>query len=293
MNSDLLTPEFLAKIEQLELTSRKALAGRMKGERRSARKGFSTEFADHRGYVTGDDLRFIDWNILIRLDRLFIKLFEEEEDLHFHLLIDTSKSMDFGEPTKFLHAKRIAAALAYIGLVNLDRVMVSTFSETLNTPLPPARGRKSALRMFDGISNLSIASGSNLEAACKSFAIRNSGKGIVVLISDLMDKNGFEAGLKYLIAKQMDVYVIHLLAAEEVDPPVTGDLQLVDAEDGDVAEITVSAPLLARYKKTLETFCTYARDYCTQRGIGYLFTTNQAPFETLVLKYLRERGLVI
>ena len=108
MNQDLLSPDFLAKIEQLELTSRRILSGRLKEERRSHRKGFSTEFADHRGYVSGDDLRFIDWNILIRLDRLFIKLFEEEEDLHFHLLIDTSRSMDFGEPTKFLHAKRIA-----------------------------------------------------------------------------------------------------------------------------------------------------------------------------------------
>ena len=107
-----------------------------------------------------------------------------------------------------------------------------------------------------------------------------------------MDKKGFEAGLRYLMARQMDVYVIHILSAEEVDPPVVGDLQLVDCEDGDLAEITVSAPLLARYKKTLETYCTAARDYCTQRGVGYLFTTNQVPFENLVLKYLRERGLV-
>lgn len=292
MTEELLTADFLAKIDQLQLISKKILASRMKGERRSKQKGFSTEFADHRSYVVGDDLRFIDWNILIRLDRLFIKLFEEEEDLQVHLLIDASKSMDFGEPTKFKHAQRIAAALAYIGLSNLDRVRITPFNLQADDSLPPARGRKSAMRVLDQIQKLVPQGSTSLESACKSLAMKAAGKGVVILISDLMDKNGFEAAIRYLLARQMDIFVIHLLSSEEIDPPAAGDLRLVDAEDGDTAEITVSAPLLARYKKTLESYCSEIRDFCHQRGVSYLFTSNQIPFEEIVLGYLRERGLI-
>lgn len=292
MPEPLLSPDFLARLEQLELSSRKVLAGRLKGERRSKRKGSSVEFADHRGYVVGDDLRHIDWNIMIRLDRLFIKLFEEEEDLHFNLLIDSSLSMDFGTPTKLLFAKRVAAALAFVGLVNQDRVAVHPFSDGLMPSMPAARGRRSLWRVMDYLDKIQPAAGSNLASACRSFALKQSSKGIVVLISDLLDKQGYESALRYLLARQMDIYVIHILAAEEVDPEVVGDLQLLDAEDDDAADVTISAPLLKRYKATVESFCAGARDFCTKRAISYLFTTNLAPFEQLVLNYLRQRGLV-
>src|ERR1700736_1893177 len=127
----LLEPDFLARLEQLELVSRKIFIGRMKGERRSKRKGQSVEFADYRNYVVGDDLRFLDWNLYARLDRLFLRLFMEEEDLHFYVLVDNSLSMDFGTPTKLHYARQIAAALGFIGLVNLDRVVIEAFSENL------------------------------------------------------------------------------------------------------------------------------------------------------------------
>lgn len=290
--NDLLSPEFLNKLEQLELVSRKIFHGRLKGERRSKRKGSSVEFADYRNYVVGDDLRFIDWNILIRLDKLFLKLFEEEEDLHFNVLIDVSASMDFGEPKKLRYATQVAAALAFIGLVNQDRVRVFTFSDDLDDSMPATRGRKSMWRVLDYLGKVKPAAGSNLGQSCRTFSIRNRGKGIVVLISDLLDKNGFDAGLRYLVANQMDIFVIHILAAEEIDPEIAGDLQLIDAEDGDMAEITVSAPLLKRYKANVDSYCAAVRDFCTRRGITYLFTTNQIPFEQLILSYLRQRGLV-
>lgn len=292
MAQTLLTPDFLAKLEQLELTSRKILTGRLKGERRSKRRGSSVEFADHREYVSGDDLRHIDWNIMIRLDRLVVKLFEEEEDLHFHIVLDISKSMDFGDPTKLNFAKKVAAALAFIGLVNLDRVVISTFSDNLVASSRPARGRTSLFRVFDFLEKIEPSEGSRFAESLKTFALRNVGKGIVVVISDLMDKNGFDAGLKYLLAKQMDIYVIHVMAAEEIEPELAGDLKLVDSEDGDETDITVSAPLLARYKSNLAAFQQGAKDYCTKRGMTYLFTSNQAPFERLVFTYLRDRGLV-
>src|SRR3954452_3335350 len=136
----LLEPDFLARLEQLELVSRKIFQGRMKGERRSKRKGQSVEFADYRNYVIGDDLRFLDWNLYARLDKLFLRLFMEEEDLHFYVLLDNSLSMDFGSPTKLHYAKQVAAALGFIGLINLDRVMLDVFSDRLSHTLAsPAR----------------------------------------------------------------------------------------------------------------------------------------------------------
>src|SRR6202048_100772 len=146
--SALLEPKFLARLEQLELVSRKIFMGRMKGERRSKKKGQSVEFADYRNYVVGDDLRHLDWNLFGRLDRLFIRLFMEEEDLHFYVLIDSSLSMDFGKPTKLHYAKQVAAALAFVGLVNMDRVVVEAFNERLTQSLPAVRGRRSLWRVL-------------------------------------------------------------------------------------------------------------------------------------------------
>lgn len=288
----LLEPQFLHRLEQLELVSRKIFLGRMKGERRSKRKGQSVEFADYRNYVIGDDLRFLDWNLYARLDRLFIRLFMEEEDLHFTVLIDNSLSMDFGSPTKLLYAKQIAAALGFIGLVNMDRVVIEAFNDRLVQSLPPVRGRRSLWRLMDFLTKLEPAGPSDLRQALKTFTLKSSGKGIVVLLTDLMDKGGYEEALRYLVARQLDIYVIQILSQEEIDPEVVGDLKLVDVEDEDVAEITVSAPLLKRYKKNLEAYRAGIHEYCTRRGISYLFTSNQVPFDRLVLNYLRRRGLV-
>ena len=133
----------------MELVSRKIFRGRMKGERRSKRKGQSVEFADFRSYVPGDDLRFIDWNTYARLDRLFLKMFLEEEDLHFYALIDASASMDFGSPTKLEYAKQLAAALGFIGLMRGDRVRIETLGQSARAPGPILRGRRSLWRMLD------------------------------------------------------------------------------------------------------------------------------------------------
>lgn len=288
----LLSPQMLAQLERLELISRKIFRGRLKGERRSRRKGQSVEFADFRNYVQGDDLRFVDWNLYARLDKLFLKLFLEEEDLHFYTLIDTSASMSFGTPSKLQHAKQLAAALGFIGLCRADRVKVETLGTSLSKPGPTLRGRASLWRMLDYLNGIDEARNVPLAQGVKDFCLRNSGQGILVLITDLMDKAGYESALRFLLARQMDVYVIHVLSQEEMKPDVKGDLRLVDCEDQDVAEITVSRPLLDRYQKTLAAFIDGARDYCTRRGMNYLMTTTDTPVETLVLNYLRQRGLV-
>ncbi len=291
-SSPLLEPEFLHKLEQLELVSKKIFVGRMKGERKSKRRGSSVEFADHRQYSVGDDLRHIDWNVYGRLDKLFLKLFLEEEDLHFYTLLDTSLSMDFGEPTKLHYGKQVAAALSFIGLVNHDRVMLDTFGATLDAGMNSVRGRSQMYRVVGYLDKLAASGAGDLTAAAKAFAIKHSGKGVVVIISDFLDKRGYEPALRYLLARDMDIYVVHVLSREEVEPEIVGDLRLVDAEDDDVAEITVSAPLLKRYKDNLNAFVGGFKDWCTRRGITYIFTTNQTPFDKLILNYLRERGLV-
>jgi uncharacterized protein (DUF58 family) len=290
--SVLLTPTQLAQLERLELVSRKIFRGRMKGERRSKRKGQSVEFADFRNYVAGDDLRFIDWNTYARLNKLFLKLFLEEEDLHFYVLLDASLSMDFGTPTKLQYARQLAAALGFIGLVRADRVKFETLGQAVHQPGPVLRGRGSVWRMLDYLNGITAGETTSLATGVKNFCIRNSGKGILVLISDLMDKSGYEQALRYLVSQQMDVYVIQVLSAEEIDPDIKGDLKLVDCEDRDIAEITASAPLLARYKQTLAAFTSGAREFCTRRGMNYLLANTQLPVEQLIASYLRKRGLV-
>jgi uncharacterized protein (DUF58 family) len=288
----LLDPKFLARLEQLELVSRKIFLGRMKGERRSKRKGQSVEFADYRNYVIGDDLRHLDWNLFARLDRLFIRLFMEEEDLHVYILVDNSLSMDFGSPSKLHYAKQIAAALGFVGLVNADRVVVEAFNDRLVQSMPAARGRRSVWRLMDFLQKLEPAGPSDLKRALRTFSLKCSGKGIVLILSDFMDKSGYEEALRYLIARQLDIYAVQILSQEEIEPDVVGDLRLTDVEDDDVAEITVTGPLLKRYKQNLAAFRGALQEFCTRRGVAYLFTSNQVPFERLILTYLRQRGLV-
>lgn len=288
----LLPPALLAQLERLELVTRKVFRGRMKGERRSKRKGQSVEFADFRPYVAGDDLRLLDWNLYARLDQLFLKLFLEEEDLHFYALIDASASMEFGDPTKLMYAKQLAASLGFIGLCRSDRVKIETLGTTHKNPGPSLRGRHSLYRMADYLQTIQGGENVSLATGVKNFCVRNTGKGILVLLTDLMDKEGYEKALRFLIAQQMDVYVIQILSPEEVDPDVSGDLKLIDCEDEDVAEITVSRPLLDRYKRTLSAFIDGARDFCNRRGMMYLMTRTDTPIEQFVANYLRRRGLV-
>ncbi len=288
----LLSPALLAQLEKLELVTRRIFRGRMKGERRSKRKGQSVEFADFRNYVAGDDLRFIDWNTYARLDRLFLKMYLEEEDLHFFALVDASQSMDFGDPTKLYYAKQLAAALGFIGLVRADRVRIESIGQPLHSPAPVFRGRKSLWRMISHLESIEAGQNVSLADGVKNFCLRNPGKGVLVLISDLMDKSGYESAMRYLVSREMDVYVIQILSQEEIDPDVKGDLKLVDCEDADVAEVTISAPLIARYKQTLNAFVEGAKNYCTRRGMNYLLARNDVPVDQLVSSYLRKRGLV-
>lgn len=288
----LLSPETLGRLERLELVTRKIFRGRMKGERRSKRKGQSVEFADHRKYVPGDDLRFIDWNLYARLDKLFLRLYMEEEDLHFYALIDTSASMKFGNPTKLYYAKQMAAALGYIGLCRSDRIKVEPLSDQVGPPAAALRGKSSLWKLLKHLNSLPESKSVSLQEGVRNFCIRNPGKGIVVLLSDLMDKSGYEAAIRTLVARQYDVYVIQILCEEELNPDLTGDLRLVDCEDLDTADISVSPRLLEKYHQTLQAFVGQIRQFCARRGIVHMTCSTSQDVDQLVGTYLRTRGLV-
>jgi uncharacterized protein (DUF58 family) len=289
---ELLSPRLMSQLERLELVSRKMLRGRVPGERRGVRKGPGVELADFRNYVAGDDLRFVDWNIYARLDRLFLRLFFEDEDLHFYALIDNSPSMDFGSPTKLDYARQLAAALGFVALVRGDRVRIETLARSSQQSAPALRGRQSVERMLDGLEAIEPGPPRPLEQSIRNFCLRNPPKGIVVVISDLLDKQGHADALRHLVARGMDVLVAHVLSPEELEPELVGDLELVDSEDGDVAEVSAGRETFARYRRTLTAFLASARDACARRGINYLLADTRVSVERLVSGYLRKRGLV-
>jgi uncharacterized protein (DUF58 family) len=288
----LLTSDFMARLDRFDLLSRKMLAGKMKGERRSKRRGQSVEFADYRNYVLGDDLRFIDWNIYARLDKLFLKMFLEEEDLALYVLIDTSKSSDFGNPNKLDYMKRVAASLGYVGLVNYNRVSISAMSDNVVADTGGMRGRRRVAGMLEFIDKLQPTGPSNFANACKRFALTHRSKGVLVILSDFFDKTGFENGLRYVSGSKYDTFAVQILSPQEIDPDFTGDLKLKDIEDGDSAEVSITRPLVEKYKNNLNAYCLALKDYVTRRGGSYLFSSTNVPFETLVLNYLRERRLL-
>lgn len=294
--TELLSPELLAKLERLELVSRKVFRGRMKGERRSKRKGQSVEFADFRNYVPGDDLRLIDWNLYARLDQLFLKMFQEEEDLHVDILVDASESMRFGTPSKLHVAKQLAASIGYVGLCRADRVSVSVLGPE-GRRAPVLRARSGLWKMLDYLASVpgeGDASRHNvsLHDGVRDFAIRKSGSGVCVLVTDLMDKSGYESALRMLIGRRMDVFIMHVMSPEEIDPPLRGDRRLIDIEDGDETEITINQFVLDRYKDTVRTFIAGIRAFCSRRSIIYIPVQTEIPVDTIVTKYLRERGVV-
>lgn len=280
------------KLDRLELISRKIFAGKLRGERRTKRKGESAEFADYRSYVSGDDLRYLDWNIYARLDSLFIKLFLQEEDLHVSLLVDSSRSMDFGAPSKGFYARRIAAAVAYIGLCNFDRISVYAYSQGLQYELRGVRGRRLMFKVADFLTQIEYGGVSDFSTACRQFATRHPQPGIVIVLSDFFEKGGYEAGFRYLLGRKYDIYGIQILSPEEIDPTLVGDLQLKDVEDDDLADVTISRALINRYKHNLEAYCGTLRDYCAARGINYMFTDTSVPFDQIILSYFRKRGLI-
>ena len=288
---ELLSTDFLTQLERLTLLSRRSFRGRVKGERRSPRKGISVEFSDYRQYGVGDDLRYVDWNVYARLDRLYLKLFVDEEDLCLHLLVDASASMGFGEPSKLGYSARLAGALGFVGLVGLERVGVGVVRDRMAEGFPPARGRSQAIPLMDFLGRLRAGGLTSLNDGLAAYALRAREAGLAVLVSDLMDPGGYERGLKALLERRFDVHVVHVLSGEEMNPSFGGDLRLLDAETDEERDLTLDGEALRGYHERLRAFLDRAEQFCRTNEISYHRVVTETPVEEFMLRQLK--GLLL
>ena len=280
-------PDFLRQLERLRLIAKRLTWASVKGEHATARRGSSLEFSDYRRYQHGDDLRYVDWNVYRRLDRLLLKVFTAEEEMNVYLLIDTSQSMSQGAPAKIDYARRVGAALGYIGLKNLDRVGGASFSSTLHKPLSLGRGRKQILSLFNFMSRLDCGGETQLRAAVHTFTTLFPQPGFVVILSDLFDPNGWRAALEELTTKRYQVLTIHLVEDHELAPDARGEVALRDIEGGRERNFFIDEALARRYKQELERYFTEIESVCAARHVDYLRTTTTVPFDQFVLQTLR------
>ena len=285
----------LRKLDRLALVAAQVRAGQIKGERRSTKRGTSIEFADYRDYTRGDDLRRVDWNVYARLERPFIKLLEEEEDLAVHLLVDTSRSMDFGDEAehKLRFAQRLAAALGYMALAAGDRLTLTALQGASPADrFGPARGRGHTLRLLNFIEALQPAGATDLDAALKQYALTSGRPGLLFLVSDLFSPGGYRSGLGQLQGRGYEVAVLHVLAPAEIDPPLAGDLRLIDAETGEPQDITLDGGLRDRYRKRVVAWRDEIEAHCLKRGVHYVPVVTDTGWDELVLHQLRQKHLV-
>lgn len=278
---------FLMQLERLTFASKRSHIGAVKGERKSPRRGSSVEFADYRPYEVGDDLRYVDWNAFARLNRLYLKVFIDEEDLCIHLLLDASGSMDYGTPNKFRYAMRLAAALAFIGFVNLERVGVAVFRERVAEGWLPTRGRNQFLPIQEFLAELAPGGGTAFNDSLRQYARRAKNAGVAVVISDFLDPAGYASGLRALMERRFDVHVLHLLAPDELHPMLGGDLELLDAETGEIREVSVDAEALRVYERQLGTFISGIEGFCRASELSYVRVVTDMPVEDLLLRRLK------
>jgi uncharacterized protein (DUF58 family) len=286
----LLSPEFLRRLEQATVASRRVLAGRTKGERRSAQRGASQEFADYRGYTPGDDLRYLDWRAYARLQRLFLKLFMEEEDLHVYFVVDLSQSMDFGSPSKLAWAREVAAALGYMALCSGDRVQVFTCGGAAESSRL-YRGQGAAPEFFSWLSGRAAGGEAELSGAVRWLAASAPAPGLTFLLSDLLTPE-WDPALSRLATLPGDAAVLHVLAPEEYAPAYPGDLLLVDSESGETREVTMGHGLLQLYSRERDAFLAEVRRRCFRYDFPYLFAQSDQRPEDVVLRSLRRLQVV-
>ncbi|HYO89367.1 MAG TPA: DUF58 domain-containing protein [Candidatus Limnocylindrales bacterium] len=286
------------KLEQITLVATRVRSGAIKGDRRSTKRGASIEFADYRNYSPGDDLRRLDWNIYARLDRPLTKLYEDEEDLAVHLLLDASASMEgsglFDMPPdwhKFTFARRLLAGLAYVSMVSDDRLTLAALGGR-GGQFGPSRGRSSGPRLIQYINQLQAEGASDLNRVLGDYALRLGRPGLVVLLSDLFAPNGFIDGLTALQARGCEVAVLHVMAPDEIEPALTGDLRLMDVETGAPQEVSIDGGLRDLYVRRVNAWRDGIQAECRRRGIHYLFADTSTPWERLILTDMRRLGVV-
>lgn len=301
-----LTPELLRRLEQFQLLAARRAKSTARGERRSRARGQSVEFADHRNYTLGDDFRHLDWNLFGRLDKLFLKLYEEERELPVTIFLDASESMTFGEPRKFDFARQVAAAIGYVALCGFDRVSVVPFPSAergaqtaeqgkasnaelvARGALRNVRGKKSSMQFFQNLGALTASGPTNLNDALRRGALETRLAGVAVVLSDFLDPAGYEAGLTALLGRGFQINAVQILAPEELAPTTFGDLRLIDAETGTQQDVTFGRFRMEDYQRIVSGFRVQLGEFCRTRGIHFFSVGADTKLEELLLKQLRQ-----
>ena len=294
MGQELLDSDLLRRLERLQLLSQRWSKGALRGERRSRNRGYSVEFADYRNYVAGDDLRYLDWNLYGRLDRLFLRLYEEDRELPVTIFLDASESMTFGEPSKFRFAKQVAAAIGHVVLCGSDRVSVRVFPEPKDhhrLSLINVRSRHSSLRLLQNLSELQGGGQSDLNEELRKGAIESPHAGMAVVLSDFLSPTGYEAGIKALMARGFQIMAVSVWSAEEFQPTSYGDLKFVDAETGAMQEVSFGKFRLRRYQAVATAYVARLAEFCRRRGVAFWSVSSATSLEDLLLKQMRQLEL--
>ena len=284
----LFDEEFLRKLEYLNIVSKHLVPGHMHGEHRARKVGTGLEFADYRAYVPGEDVRNVDWRTYLRLDRLILRLFEEEADLPIYVFFDSSRSMDHGEPPKFDYARKVAAALTYIGLLNLDRVNLIAFAGGIAGEMSSRRGKNQVYHAFHFLEAMSASGTTAMELAFRSFFSTKRRRGLVVVVSDFLDENGFARAFDLLRYFRQDVFAVQVLGLGEGRPELPDEVQVMDIEDRGTQRLRVTPGLLDAYERKFKEHTEEIHRYCLKYGWGFLQTTTDVPFEDLILQVFRQ-----
>ncbi|MHB8620666.1 MAG: DUF58 domain-containing protein, partial [Chloroflexota bacterium] len=282
MASSYLDTVLLRKLGRLGLASRRPVSSTAKGERRSLRKGSSINFVDYRPYNPGDDVTQIDWNIYGRSDNLVVKLFEDEQTITTHLLVDNSRSMDWGEPNKLQIALHVAAALGYVALNSFDRLLCTTFSDSLTGSFGPAVNQRETYALFNFLAKVKSAGETDFEAVLRRYAMQNRQPGLAIILSDLLARDGFEKGLKYLLERRYDVVLLHVLAPAEIHPAIGGDVKLVDRETGRFVDITLNQRAVNLYRDRYASWTGHIEKFCARQGVFYERIESSETLESLL-----------
>ncbi|MFN7841875.1 MAG: DUF58 domain-containing protein [Pirellula sp.] len=288
----LFPPDFLTKLEYLSIMSKRVFRGSLLAQRRSMQLGSGIEFSDHREYALGDDLRYLDWNVYARHGDLLLKRFQEEQDLHVYLMVDCSRSMGFGDPPKFDLARQLTAALAYIALADLDRIAVVAYANDIISEFPVTRGKARILALMRYLESLStVGTDTNLSKAVQGLLHRGTRNGLVVVLSDLFDQNGFSRGFDQLRSRRFESHVLQLHDPKEADPKLLGDAELEDVENGSIRMVTINERMLRRYKQLFQEHQTKVRDYCRNYGLSCTQSPSIVPFDDLVMTMMRSAAM--
>jgi len=291
MSEGLLGPRDLELVKSLELKVRKRLAGFSAGEQRSPSTGGGIEFADYREYAPGDDVRQLDWTVYLRTRKLLVKLCAEEKELTLVTIVDASRSMAAGDPSKLATARRIACVLAGIALRSGNRAGIAAMGRRLVEPLRPERNKITLASVARAAAAIAPSDSGEAAACMKEFASRYGRKCVAVLATDLLYPD-WPAALAAFAASGCEAYVLQVLSPEELDPQLRGEASLLDMEDHSEVPIHADEDLIARYREAMRTFLGKTREACARAGIGYALAPSDGDLSRLFMDDLRAAGLV-